>query len=424
MADGSMIVSPISGLKNPADIGTKRLNDQRMRALMFLLGMFDSMNNCHVGEVEARAILQQQDLKQAMSSLRRLMKSDVDASGALQLMMFMNALSVARGMDDSATASNHVGWGWWFGYLLQIITLVACMIAGMVFLVRGLARQQQRAQIHVENVVEAPLAAVDGPTVLDEADDEFMQETSSDKWYRYKNCSMSECSDPEFWQSLNHIPLSSSDEEEVEQVPNPVRDRLLEVLEGDHVSNRAIASWLFARVNRRRESVMDEADDVIYTEMHYALSVSLINMTSGTALPSFDQIRGIVMAQSNLPYDENSPSATLSVAEMRSQIVASEVHAVEHYNGDGSLHHVSYTLVDDLMANSDPIDAVGPQPMEVEGPMFGPPTHEEDMLEDIHVRRDRALASLRERLDVAYNEGPEDLVWNLQSQIDWWTSII
>ena len=249
MADGSMIVSPISGLKNPADIGTKRLNDQRMRALMFLLGMFDSMNNCHVGEVEARAILQQQDLKQAMSSLRRLMKSDVDASGALQLMMFMNALSVARGMDDSATASNHVGWGWWFGYLLQIITLVACMIAGIVFLVRGLPRQQQRAQIHVENVVEAPLAAVDGPTVLDEADDEFMQETSSDKWYRYKNCSMSECSDPEFWQSLNHIPLSSSDEEEVEQVPNPVRDRLLEVLEGDHVSNRAIASWLFARVN-------------------------------------------------------------------------------------------------------------------------------------------------------------------------------
>ena len=60
--------------------------------------------------------------------------------------------------------------------LLQIITLVACMIAGIVFLVRGLPRQQQRAQIHVENVVEAPLAAVDGPTVLDEADDEFMQE--------------------------------------------------------------------------------------------------------------------------------------------------------------------------------------------------------------------------------------------------------
>ena len=96
---------------------------------------------------------------------------------------------------------------------------------------------------------------------------------------------MSECSDPEFWQSLNHIPLSSSDEEEVEQVPNPVRERLLEVLEGDYVSNRAIASWLFARVNRRRESVMDEADDVIYTEMHYALSVSLINMTS-TVEPS------------------------------------------------------------------------------------------------------------------------------------------
>ena len=69
MADGSMIVSPVLGLKNPADIGTKRLNVQRMKALMFLLGMFDSTNNCQVGETEARSFLQLQELKQAMSSL-------------------------------------------------------------------------------------------------------------------------------------------------------------------------------------------------------------------------------------------------------------------------------------------------------------------------------------------------------------------
>ena len=55
MADGSMIVSPVSGLKNPADIGTKRLNVQRMKALMFLLGMFDSVRDRQVGETEARA---------------------------------------------------------------------------------------------------------------------------------------------------------------------------------------------------------------------------------------------------------------------------------------------------------------------------------------------------------------------------------
>ena len=48
MADGSLVVSPVSGTTSPADIGTKRLNVNRMKALMFLLGMFDSVNNCHV----------------------------------------------------------------------------------------------------------------------------------------------------------------------------------------------------------------------------------------------------------------------------------------------------------------------------------------------------------------------------------------
>ena len=102
------------------------------------------------------------------------------------------------------------------------------------------------------------------------------------------------------------------------------------------------------------------------TEMHYLLSVCLSNMTNGNTLPQFDQVRRIVMAHSNMAYDANSPSATLSVAKMCNQILASEVHAVEHYNGDGSLHHVSYTWVDELMANSDPIDAVGPEPMDAD----------------------------------------------------------
>ena len=183
-----MIVSPVSGLKNPADIGTKRLNVQRMKALMFLLGMFDSFNNCQVGEVEARSILQRQELKQAMSSLRRLMKSDVETSGALQLVLFMNALSSARGDDgmgdDSVTTvSIHgAGWRWWLTYMLQVVTLVACMIAGMVFLARSWVRR--RGQVaHDQDLLEGQVPLVD------EADDD-VGETSSDRWYRYKNCSI------------------------------------------------------------------------------------------------------------------------------------------------------------------------------------------------------------------------------------------
>ena len=191
---------------------------QRMKALMFLLGMFDSFNNCQVGEVEARSILQHQELKQAMSSLRRKMKSDVETSGALQLVMFMNALSLARGDDGVTTVSIHgAGWRWWLTYMLQVVTLVACMIAGMVFLARSWVRR--RGQVaHDQDLLEGQVPFVD------EADDD-VGETSSDRWYRYKNCSMSECSDPEYWMELNHIELSSS-EESVDAGPNPVRDRL------------------------------------------------------------------------------------------------------------------------------------------------------------------------------------------------------
>ena len=62
MADGSMIVTPVSGLKNPADIGAKRSNVQRTKALMFLLGMFDHFSNFQVGEAaEARSIVHQEE---------------------------------------------------------------------------------------------------------------------------------------------------------------------------------------------------------------------------------------------------------------------------------------------------------------------------------------------------------------------------
>ena len=326
LADGSMIVSPISGLKNPTDIGTKRLNVQRMKALMFLflLGMFDSMNNCQVGEVEARTILQHQELKQSMSSLRRLVKSDVDASGVLQLVMLMNALGLARGDgDELATTSVHgVGLRWWLAYALQILTLVACMIAGVVILARGLARRR--------DLVAHDVGVLGGEVPAEDEAGNDAGETASDRWYRYKNCSMSECSDPEYWMELNHIELSTS-ESEVDVGPNPVRDRWLEVAEDSNISNRAIASWLFSRVKRRLENVTDEADTVILTEMYYALSVGLINMTNGNLPPSFEQVRGIVLGQSNIAYDADSPSASLSMAEMREEIVQSELHVTEHY---------------------------------------------------------------------------------------------
>jgi len=80
--------------------------------------------------------------------------------------------------------------------VLQIVTLIACLIAGMVFLARSFARRQVPVA-HDQELMEQQVFAVDEADIGDK--------TASDRWYRCKNCSMEECSDPEYWMELNHI---------------------------------------------------------------------------------------------------------------------------------------------------------------------------------------------------------------------------
>ena len=136
MADGSMIVSPVSGLKNPADIGTKGLNVHRMKALMFLLGMFDSVNNCQVGGAEAHTIVHQQEVKRAMQSVRRLVKSD---DTTLKALVLMNALGLARGQHGALQSTGLGSVSWWTAV---ICTAMAIAISGWyVYSVRRVANE-------------------------------------------------------------------------------------------------------------------------------------------------------------------------------------------------------------------------------------------------------------------------------------------
>ena len=114
MADGSMIVSPVSGLKNPADIGTKRLNVHRMKALMCRLGMFDSVNNCQVGEAEAHTIVHQPEVKRAMQSVRRLVKS---GDNSLKVLVLMNGLGLAREQHGALQSTGLVAVSWWMAVI-------------------------------------------------------------------------------------------------------------------------------------------------------------------------------------------------------------------------------------------------------------------------------------------------------------------
>ena len=81
-----------------------------MKALMFLLGMFDSVNKCLVGETEARSIIQHQKLKRAMHSVRQIVKCD---EGAFQVLLIPNALGLARAQSDGMQSGAHSNMYWW-----------------------------------------------------------------------------------------------------------------------------------------------------------------------------------------------------------------------------------------------------------------------------------------------------------------------
>ena len=55
-------------LDKPSGYRHERPNVNRMKALMFLLGMFDSVNSCYVGETEAHSIMRHQEVRNAMQS--------------------------------------------------------------------------------------------------------------------------------------------------------------------------------------------------------------------------------------------------------------------------------------------------------------------------------------------------------------------
>ena len=71
--------------------------------------------------------------------------------------------------------------------------------------------------------------------------------------------------------------------------------------------------------------------------------------------------------------------------------------------------------------NAMEVDADGTEPMDVEeeGVPHGPLTEADDALEEIHTRRERALATIRDRL-----RGTQEEIWALEDQENWWLNVI
>lgn len=89
-------------------------------------------------------------------------------------------------------------------------------------------------------------------------------------------------------------------------------------------------SWLVERVDRPVGNARASSQE-IYSEMYGSLSTSIIHMTNGfTERFSFERVWEIVTTHVNLSYDASSASSSLSVVQMREEIMESELHATEH----------------------------------------------------------------------------------------------
>ena len=69
VAAKDLVVSPVSGTKNPADLGTKHLSPHRMLGLMFVMGMYDTTLKERVGEEEAQTFLTHEHVKKAIKTI-------------------------------------------------------------------------------------------------------------------------------------------------------------------------------------------------------------------------------------------------------------------------------------------------------------------------------------------------------------------
>jgi hypothetical protein len=161
VAAKDLVVSPVAGTKNPADLGTKRLSPHRMLGLMFVMGMYDTALNERVGEEEAQAFLTHEHVKKAIKTINCCAKVPHQA---LQLMLLVNALGLGKGDDDFEATEE---FSWMYGFL-SLLTGFLCAMVGLFFFVRVMQRRQLHGNVYQQ--VAAEQEQQHDPAVANEMD--------------------------------------------------------------------------------------------------------------------------------------------------------------------------------------------------------------------------------------------------------------
>ena len=102
-------VGPVSTKQNPSDLGTKRLNRDRMLYLMFLCKVYDLSTSQYVGS-EVNDRLEEQTMTSKGIKLFTLAGMNNHDAKALMRVMLISALSLTPATASPAEETNGGGW--------------------------------------------------------------------------------------------------------------------------------------------------------------------------------------------------------------------------------------------------------------------------------------------------------------------------
>ena len=260
------------------------------------------------------------------------------AKRVLRVLSTCSLLELANSHGDSSPIpapealgqSRMLSWHWW----LQTMVLFGCCLVGFAFLVAAGAIRFRVGNFRRE-IPREP--AVDQVAVLDEVDGaNNVGETASERLYRYKNDSLSECSDPDYWMELNHFQDSSSESDE------PPYERFasnfIQAIDGSRseVGNFAICEYLMARCNRRLQAAGDEEPRRFYSNAVNALNNRVQRFGSGELSDSSGDLRNILREFARMSPHSDSPTSSLTVQQISDKL--------RRYMNRNKLHWTTWRL--------------------------------------------------------------------------------
>ena len=204
------LVAAVPGIQNLADLRTKRLAKKRLLELMCF---------CNLGYVDNDIFTvcnsEEHEHHQGLSLIRSIQKNPI-----LRQLALASALSTGSGtlaMDSSCPIDSNTGEQGWlsFEFFVKMFLLAVAFGVGAFLIYRNRndasiitdEGDNTATPFTGENTATPMDVDATGPDAVqsvDEYDVAMAGESLSERNRRYQNSSMSECSDPDFWQTINY----------------------------------------------------------------------------------------------------------------------------------------------------------------------------------------------------------------------------